>query len=106
MELAQSMIRLSRAHGIEIVETGFRLCEKLCEELLVKTEELDKTDNNLIFIKRDTLLSREAIEEKIQILRDACHTNNEDKVRDALHAVVPMYKTPEESNANEMKRHQ
>ncbi len=70
MDLAQSMIRLSGAHGIEIVESGLRPGEKLYEELLVKTEELDKTDNNLVFIERDTPLSREEIEEKIQILRD------------------------------------
>ncbi len=109
--MAQSMIRLSGAHGIEIVETGLRPGEKLYEELLVKTEELDKTDNNLIFIERDTPLAREEIEEKIAILKDACHTNSDDKVRSALHAVVPTYKTPEEVNADainvaEMKQHQ
>ena len=36
---------------------GLRPGEKLYEELLVKTEELDKTDNSLIFIERDTALS-------------------------------------------------
>ena len=34
--------RLSGVQGIEIVETGLQTCEKLYEELLVKTEELDK----------------------------------------------------------------
>ncbi len=100
MDLAQSMIRLSGAHGIEIIETGLRPGEKLYEELLVKTEELDKTDNNLIFIERDMPLSREEIEEKIRILRDACHSDRDDAVREALHQVVPTYKTPEEINAD------
>lgn len=32
------------------------------EELLVKTEELDKTKNSMIFIERDTALSAEEID--------------------------------------------
>lgn len=43
------MIHLSGANNIKIVETGLRPGEKLYEELLVKTEELDKTENDLIF---------------------------------------------------------
>lgn len=35
---------------------GLRPGEKLYEELLVKTEELDKTENSMIFIERDTAL--------------------------------------------------
>lgn len=33
---------------------GLRPGEKLYEELLVKTEELDKTPNSMIFIERDS----------------------------------------------------
>ena len=51
MDLAENMIRLSGVQGIEIVETGLRPGEKLYEELLVKTEELDKTDNSMILLK-------------------------------------------------------
>ena len=57
MDLAENMIRLSGVQGIEIVETGLRPGEKLYEELLVKTEELDKTSNSMIFIERDSALS-------------------------------------------------
>ena len=55
MDLAENMIRLSGVQGISILGTGLRLGEKLYEELLVKTEELDKTSNSLIFIERDML---------------------------------------------------
>ena len=71
------MIKLSGASDIEIIETGLRPGEKLYEELLVKTEELNKTDNDLIFIERDTPLNKEVIDEKLNVLRDAC--NLEDK---------------------------
>ena len=98
LDLAENMIRLSGAQGIEIVETGLRPGEKLYEELLVKTEELDKTDDNLIFIEKDTPISREEIEHKMKILTDACDTGDDEKARQALKDVVPTFKTPEEVN--------
>ena len=44
---------------------GLRPGEKLYEELLVKTEELDKTPNSMIFIERDTPLCEHDIEVKL-----------------------------------------
>lgn len=52
---------------------GLRPGEKLYEELLVKTEELDKTDNSMIFIERDNALSKEEIYKKIDVLRDSIY---------------------------------
>ena len=98
LDLAENMIRLSGVHGIEIIETGLRPGEKLYEELLVKTEDLDKTDNSLIFIERDTPLSEKEIEEKLDILKRACETEDDDLVREALRDVVPTFKKPEEVN--------
>ena len=98
MDLAENMIRLSGVQGIEIVETGLRPGEKLYEELLVKTEELDKTDNSMIFIERDTALSKEEIYQKIQVLRDACDTGDDSIAREALRRVVLTFKRPEEVN--------
>lgn len=98
MDLAENMIRLSGVQGIEIIETGLRPGEKLYEELLVKTEELDKTDNSMIFIERDTPVSEEEINKKIQILRNACDTGDDLIAKEALRSIVPTFKTPEEVN--------
>ncbi len=100
LDLAENMIRLSGAQDVEIVETGLRPGEKLYEELLVKTEELDKTDNSLIFIERDTSLTKAEIDEKLKVLALACETEDDEAVRFALHSVVPTFHTPEEVNAS------
>ena len=99
LDLAESMIRLSGVNGIEIVETGLRPGEKLYEELLVKTEELDKTDNSLIFVEKDTPLPKAEIERRIRLLEAACESGSDEKVRSVLKQVVPTYKSPEEVNA-------
>lgn len=98
LDLAENLIRLSGVHGVEIVETGLRPGEKLYEELLVKTEELDKTDNSLIFVERDTPLGEQEINEKLEMLQRACETEDDDLVRDVLRQVVPTFKKPEEVN--------
>ncbi len=98
LDLAENLIRLSGATGIQIIETGLRPGEKLYEELLVKTEELDKTDNSLIFIERDTPISREELGEKLQALQQACASGNDEQVRQTLKTVVPTYKSPDEIN--------
>jgi len=100
LDLAENMIRLSGVQGVKIIETGLRPGEKLYEELLVNTEELDKTDNSLIFIERDKALSKEEIYKKIQTLRDACDTGNDLIAKEALRSVVPTFRSPEEVNKN------
>ncbi len=99
LDLAQNMIRLSGVKDIEIIETGLRPGEKLYEELLVKTETLTKTENSLIFIERDTPCSRLEVSEKLDLLRAACETEDDQAVRQALRQAVPTFKTPEEVNA-------
>lgn len=52
----------------------------------------------MIFIERDTALSKEEIYKKIQILRDACDTGDDLIAKEALREVVPTFKKPEEVN--------
>ena len=97
-DLAQNMISLSGMHDIEIVETGLRPGEKLYEELLVDTDGLETTDNDMIFIERETAVTMDELKEKLQILKDACATDDDNTVREALRKVVPTFRKPEEVN--------
>ena len=85
-------------NNIEIIETGLRPGEKLYEELLVKTEELDKTENELIFIERDVALDHEKITSLIDELRSACMSGDDNFVKETLKKIVPTYKNPNEIN--------
>ena len=98
MDLAESMIKLSGARNVEIIETGLRPGEKLYEELLIKTENLDKTDNEKIFIEHDAPLTAGEVSDKMKTLADACLTEDDEKAREALRSVVPTFRKPEEIN--------
>ena len=115
IDLAENMIKLSGYipyRDIDIVETGLRPGEKLYEELLIKTEQLNKTDNDMIFIENDQPLTRDEVEEKLEKLRaavkDAEHELESDSIRAVMMQTVPTFHTPEEVNeraqeAEEMK---
>ncbi len=101
LELAENMIRLSGYEpyrDIAIVESGLRPGEKLYEELLIRTEELDKTENSMIFIERDTPLTPEAICEKLTILRQAVESGDDSLAKKALQQTVPTFCAPDEVN--------
>lgn len=106
LDLAENMVRLSGYEpyrDIDIIETGLRPGEKLYEELLVKTEELDKTENSLIFIERDEPIGPEALAEKLAILRAAVADEDNARAKSALHRVVPTFHRPEEVNRTAQK---
>lgn len=98
LDLAQNMIALSGMYDIEIIETGLRPGEKLYEELLVKTEELEKTDNDMIFIEREEAVSMDELTKKLEVLRTACDADDDNCVREALRRVIPTFRRPEEVN--------
>lgn len=109
-DLAVNMIRLSGFEpekDIRIQEIGLRPGEKLYEELLIRTEQMDKTENNLIFIERDTPHSREQVDQKLARLMEAVKCGV--SVRDAMKEAIPTFCEPETLNqlaedSDEMKQ--
>ena len=104
-DLAVNMIKLSGLvpeEDIKIQEIGLRPGEKLYEELLMKTEELDKTPNNMIFIERDTPLTREEVDAKLEEVKAAVELFEEKgqktAVKRAIKRVVPTFRNPGEVN--------
>ncbi len=105
IDLAENMVRLSGLRpyiDIDIVEIGMRPGEKLYEELLIKTEGLTKTENDLIFIETDMPLTRAEVEQKLDDLRAAVEKEKMNiasgAIREAMKKAVPTFKEPEEVN--------
>ncbi len=101
LDLAENMIRLSGLvpyEDIDIVEIGLRPGEKLYEELLMDSEELDKTENEMIFIERDKPYTRKEIEEKLDILKEALEKGDNKDIKQAIKQTVPTYISSKKAN--------
>jgi FlaA1/EpsC-like NDP-sugar epimerase len=94
-DLAVNMIKLSGlepGQDIMIEEIGLRPGEKLYEELLMKSESQEKTENNLIFIERDTPETRQTVDSMLRLLDEAAESHDVSKVKVVLSQVVTTYK--------------
>ncbi len=107
IDLAENMIKLSGLRpyvDIAIKEIGLRPGEKMYEELLIKTEGMTKTENDLIFIEKDSPLTRAEVEEKLTMLRAAVEAEKMEiesgAIREAMKRAVPTFKEPEEVNCD------
>jgi len=112
LDLAENMIRLAGLRpyeDVDIVEVGLRPGEKLYEELLMRTEELDKTKNEMIFIERDKGCSRAEVDAKLDVLKRAIsgmssgEAGHYEEVIEAIRATVPTYRDPEEVNRDAVR---
>ncbi len=106
LDMAENMIRMmgyTPYKDIDIVEVGLRPGEKLYEELLIRTDDLQKTDNNLIFIETDAPPTREEVDAKLADLMAAVKASETDiaspLVKEALQRAVPTFHEPAEVNA-------
>jgi len=104
LDLAENLIRLSGLkpyRDIDIVETGLRPGEKLYEELLIASRDIETTENDQIFIERQPAVTPAELEDKLSVLREALEGNDPAAVRAALHLVVPTFHEPEEVNRSQ-----
>ena len=106
-DLAVNMIKLSGLvpeEDIKIEEVGLRPGEKLFEELLIKTEKMQKTDNDMIFIETDTPYTREEVDNRItmlkQVVEDTADELKSEKIVEAMKKAVPTFIDPSEINDN------
>ena len=104
-DLAVNMIKLSGLvpeEDIKIEEVGLRPGEKLYEELLMKTETLEKTENDMIFIEKDKPYTRAEVDEKIAMLTKAVEETADElasvKIVEAMKKAVPTFIDPNEVN--------
>ena len=93
-DLAKNLIRLSGlkpGEDIDIVEVGLRPGEKLYEELLMDEEGLTNTSHNKIFIGKPIDIEKDQLEAMIDRLRAVAHSDDNERVKDAIAEVVPTY---------------
>ena len=109
-DLAYNMIKLSGFtpdEDIKIEEIGLRPGEKLYEELLIKTEHLEKTENKKIFIETDAPLTRAEVDAKLDLLREALESARGEIaspiIKEAIKKAVPTFVDPHEINRNAEK---
>ncbi len=92
--LARNLIRLSGLTpdvDIKIEYTGLRAGEKLYEEKLMSEEGMRKTPNHLIHIGSPIPFETDEFLEQLQALMTMAYDCEEDKIRDAVAAVVGTY---------------
>ena len=92
--MARNLIRLSGYEpdiDIRVEYTGLRPGEKLYEELLMKEEGMQDTDNKLIHIGKPIEMDDELFKQQLQRLDEASRSETE-HMKDIVAEIVPTYK--------------
>ena len=92
-DLAKNLIRLSGytpGVDMEIKYTGLRPGEKLYEELLMKEEGLQETDNKLIHIGKPIEFDKENFFDNLEKLKEEAYAEN-GNIRESLKMMVATY---------------
>ena len=92
-DLAKNLIRLSGytlGVNMEIIYTGLRPGEKLYEELLMKEEGLQETDNKLIHIGKPIEFDKENFFDNLEKLKEEAYSET-GNIRELIKEVVPTY---------------
>ena len=95
--MARNLIRLSGFEpdvDIKIEYTGLRPGEKLFEELLMKEEGLQSTNNKLIHIGKPIEMNDELFKKQLAVLEKACTSESGD-IKAIVAKMVPTYKMKE-----------
>jgi len=94
LDLARDVIALSglrEGEDIEILFTGIRPGEKLCEELSLDEEGAERTRHPKVFIGRIKSHPWNEVERHVAALRRVAEAGDDDGIRRALRDLVPEY---------------
>jgi O-antigen biosynthesis protein WbqV len=101
IDMARQMIRLAGLKpevDIEIKYTGLRPGEKLFEELFHASENLLPTNNSSILLGAPRTVDHGFLIRALQELESVAKEEDNSSVLRLLHALVPEYKTPDDTN--------
>lgn len=96
VDLAKNLITLSGfdpEKDIDIVYTGLRPGEKLCEDLLTEVEGIQKSEQGKIFFTRGESLDWVALQGRIEALKQLANQNDKDGIRKLLKELIKDYNT-------------
>jgi FlaA1/EpsC-like NDP-sugar epimerase len=96
VDLAKNLITLSGfdpEKDIDIVYTGLRPGEKLCEDLLTEVEGIQKSEQGKIFFTRGETQDWVALQKRIEVLKQFADKNDKDGIRNLLRELIKDYHT-------------
>ncbi|PNY79888.1 polysaccharide biosynthesis protein [Deinococcus koreensis] len=88
-DLAHDVIRLSGAQNVDVVYSGIRPGEKLYEELLMSSEDINSTSHSEIFSAKLGKVDPHIMHEQLKLLRRHAEANDFESVRQDLVRLIP-----------------